>query len=75
MILMHDQQNPLTTSNYILYAPKREREERKSEKNDQLIVVIQLYIRKSVCNLPRERVRERMSERVREKERMGRERK
>ena len=22
MILMHDQQNPLTTSNYILYAPK-----------------------------------------------------
>ena len=22
MILMHDQQNPLTTSHYILYAPK-----------------------------------------------------
>ena len=22
MILMHDQQNPLTTSNYILYVPK-----------------------------------------------------
>ena len=24
MILMHDQQNPLTTSNFILYAPKPE---------------------------------------------------
>ena len=34
MILMHDQQNPLTSSNYILHAPQEMREiEKEREKN------------------------------------------
>ena len=28
MILMHDQQNPLTTSNYILYVPRERQRDR-----------------------------------------------
>ena len=37
MILMHDQQNPLTTSNYILHAPKPQNP--KTPKNYLRIVI------------------------------------
>ena len=68
MILMHDQQNPLTTSNYILHAPKpscniqqaRERElsreiEREKERQKEIDIEIQKTRRKMVhqpTNLP-----------------------
>ena len=37
MFLIHDQQNPLTTSNYILHAPKPERNKERERDNSNKI--------------------------------------
>ena len=55
MILMHDQQNPITTSNYILYAPKpihaTQEKEREKETRTQRGREIYAYSKNKVKTL------------------------